>query len=71
MSDLELLWLNDNKLTSIPGSLTDLTKLTDLDLSWNSIKGSIPAEITKVPTGVCFLWCLPFNAKGSTKTSLL
>jgi len=48
MSDLELLWLNDNKLTSIPGSLTDLTKLTDLDLSWNSIKGSIPAEITKM-----------------------
>jgi Leucine-rich repeat (LRR) protein len=31
-SDLEILWLNDNKLTAIPGSLSDLAKLTDLDL---------------------------------------
>jgi hypothetical protein len=42
LTDLKLLWIFDNNITSVAAVGGEFNELEDLDVSWNNISGSIP-----------------------------
>ncbi|CAI7847433.1 unnamed protein product [Closterium sp. NIES-53] len=65
------MWFLENKLTgSIPSTFTGLLSLTNLNLGYNSLTGTIPSFLGNLLPGLANLYLHENNLTGSIPASL-